>query len=48
MPAIIEPPPEEGDTLAPLPARLAWFAGLAALSALAVAAAAYVLRALLV
>jgi len=47
MPAIIEPPPEPGQPLAPLRVRLAWFFGLAVAAALATAAVAYLLRALL-
>jgi hypothetical protein len=44
---IIEPPPEPGEPLAPLPRRLAWFFGLALAAALATAAVAYLLKALL-
>ena len=48
MPAsIIEPPPEPGAPSPPLASRLAWFVGLAAASALATIAAAYLLKALL-
>jgi len=47
MRAIIEPPPEPGARLAPLPKRLAWFAALAIGAALATAVVAYALRALL-
>lgn len=46
MPAIIEPP-EPGAPSPPLPRRLAWFFGLAVVSALATAAVAYLLKALL-
>jgi hypothetical protein len=48
MRAIIEPPPEPGAPRAPLGRRLAWFAGLAIASGTAVAAAAWMLKALLV
>lgn len=44
---IIEPPPEAGETLAPLWKRLLWFAGLAIGGAMAVAVVAYGLKALL-
>ena len=47
MPAIIEPPPEPGAPLPPLRSRLAWFVGLAAAGSAAVAATAYLLKALL-
>jgi hypothetical protein len=47
MRAIIEPPPQPDAPRAPLPVRLAWFAGLALASAGATAAAAYLLKALL-
>jgi hypothetical protein len=47
MRAIIEPPPEPGQPLAPLWKRLAWFAGLAVSAAIATAVVAYALRALL-
>lgn len=45
----IEPegPPEEGAPSRPLRVRLAWFVGLAVISAAATAAVAYVLRALI-
>ena len=46
-PAIIEPPPEAGAPQAPLWRRLAWFAGLALGSTLAVIAVAWLLKALL-
>ncbi|HRD46179.1 MAG TPA: hypothetical protein PLF78_06835 [Caulobacter sp.] len=48
MPAIIEPPPEEGDAIAPLWKRLGWFLGIALASTLATAGVAYALKALLV
>jgi hypothetical protein len=44
----VEPPPEGDAPPPPLARRLAWFVGLAAVSALAVAAVAYFLKALLV
>jgi hypothetical protein len=44
---IIEPPPEPGAPLAPLWRRLVWFFGLAIGAALGVAAAAYILKAML-
>lgn len=44
---LIEPPPEAGAPLAPLPIRLAWFFGIAVAASLAVAAVAYLLKALL-
>lgn len=49
MPRIIEPegPPGEGERPAPLLVRLAWFFGLALASMAAVAAIAYLLRALI-
>ena len=47
MPAIIEPPPEPGEPLAPLGRRLGWFVGLAVAAALGTAAVAYLLKALL-
>ena len=47
MPAIIEPPPEPGDSGPPLSLRLAWFFGLAIAAALATALVAYGLKALL-
>ncbi|HEY3696422.1 DUF2474 domain-containing protein [Phenylobacterium sp.] len=47
MRAIIEPPPDPGAPATPLWKRLAWFFGLAAASMLAVAGAAYLLKALL-
>jgi hypothetical protein len=46
MPAIIEPPPGEGESQG-LPARLAWFFGLAIASAGVVIVIAYALKALL-
>jgi hypothetical protein len=48
MPAIIEPPPDEGEPLPPLARRLGWFIGIALASAGAVAVVAYALKALLV
>lgn len=50
MPPIIKPegPPEEGGDKRPLALRLAWFVGLAVASSAAVAAVAYLLRALIV
>jgi len=47
MRAIIEPPPEPGEPLAPLWTRLGWFFGLALVALAATATAAYALRALL-
>ncbi|HEV7384828.1 MAG TPA: hypothetical protein VGN89_08105 [Phenylobacterium sp.] len=47
MRIIIEPPPEPGAPLAPLSRRLVWFVGLALISAVGTAMAAYGLRALL-
>jgi hypothetical protein len=49
MPLTIRPqePPEPGDKPAPLGVRLLWFVGLAVASAAAVAAVAYLLRALI-
>jgi hypothetical protein len=47
MPAIIEGPPDPGAPSPPLWRRLAWFAGIAVASSLAVAAIAYALKALL-
>ena len=46
MPAIIEPPPPEGET-GGLAVKLAWFLGLAVASAGAVIVIAYALKALL-
>lgn len=48
MKVTIEPPPGDGEPLAPLHRRLGWFIGLALASALATAVVAYALRALLV
>lgn len=48
MKVTIEPPPAEGEPLAPLHRRVGWFVGLALASALATAVVAYALRALLV
>jgi hypothetical protein len=47
MRRIIEGPPEEGEAQRPLGKRLLWFVGLWVGSLLAVAAVAYVLRALI-
>lgn len=47
MRAIIEPPPEPGEPLAPLWRRLAWFVGLSLAALLTTAIVAYALRALL-
>jgi hypothetical protein len=47
MRAIIERPPADGDPVAPLWVRLAWFAGLAAAGSAVTAAVAYLLKALL-
>ncbi len=47
MPPIIEGPPEEGDERKPLGKRLTWFVVLWLASLIAVAAAAYALRALI-
>jgi hypothetical protein len=47
MPVIIEGPPGPGDPPRSLGRRLAWFAGIAVASALAVVLAAYGLEALL-
>ena len=47
MRAIIEPPPEPGEPLPPIWKRLAWFVGLVVAGSLSVAAAAYLLKALL-
>jgi hypothetical protein len=47
MPALIEGPPGRDDPRRPLSRRLAWFAGIALASALAVALVAYGLEALL-
>ena len=47
LPPIIEGPPEEGETLRPLSKRLLWFVALWIGGLIAVAAAAYVLRALI-
>ena len=47
MPAILEGPPEPGAPPRPLGRRLAWFAGIAAASALVTALIAYGLEALL-
>jgi hypothetical protein len=47
MPPIIEGPPEEGEERRPLRKRLVWFAVLWLSSLIAVAAAAYALRALI-
>ena len=47
MRAIIERPPGEGDSVAPLWKRLAWFVGLAVAGSAATAAVAYLLKALL-
>jgi hypothetical protein len=44
---LIEPPPEPGARLAPLPIRLAWFFGIAIAASFAVATVAYALKALL-
>lgn len=44
---LVEPPPEPGAPLAPLPVRLAWFFGIAIAASLAVAAVSYLLKALL-
>ncbi len=48
MKVTIEPPPAEGEPLAPLHRRVGWFIGLALASALATAVVAYALKALLV
>lgn len=48
MPAIIEPPPEPGETQPPLWKRLGWFVGIALVSTVATAVVAYALKALLV
>ncbi|MDO9224183.1 MAG: hypothetical protein Q7U20_10795 [Caulobacter sp.] len=48
MKVTIEPPPAEGEPLAPLHRRIGWFIGLALASALATAVVAYALKALLV
>lgn len=47
MRAIIEPPPSGEGPPRPLAVRLAWFAGLAIVSAVATATVAYLLKALL-
>ena len=47
MPTIIEGPPEPGDPPRPLWSKLAWFAGLAVASSLAVAVVAYGMRAVI-
>jgi len=47
MPPIIEGPPEEGEEQRPLGKRLIWFAALWVGSLAAVAAVAYMLRALI-
>ena len=47
MPPIIEGPPEEGEEWRPLGRRLLWFAALWCGSLVAVAAVAYVLKALI-
>jgi hypothetical protein len=47
MPPIIEGPPEEGDARPPLAKRLLWFVALWFGGLIAVAAAAYALRALI-
>lgn len=48
MKVTIEPPPSDGEPLAPLHRRLGWFVGLALASAAVTAVVAYALRALLV
>jgi hypothetical protein len=48
MKAIIEPPPGDDEPLPPLVQRIGWFVAIALGSMLAVAAAAYALKALLV
>ncbi|MES2032541.1 MAG: DUF2474 domain-containing protein [Pseudomonadota bacterium] len=48
MPAIIEPPPRDGEPLPPLWRRIAWFVGIAVVSTVATAVVAYALKALLV
>jgi predicted cobalt transporter CbtA len=47
MRAIIEPPPEPGEPLAPLAVRIVWFVALAVAGAGVTALTAYGLRALL-
>jgi hypothetical protein len=47
MPTIIEGPPEPGDPSPPLWSKLAWFAGLAVASGLAVAVVAYAMKAVI-
>ncbi len=47
MPRIIEGPPEDGEALRPLGKRLLWFVALWFAGLIAVAAAAYALRALI-
>lgn len=47
MPAIIEPPPDPAEPLAPLSRRLAWFFGLAIAASASTITVAYILRALL-
>lgn len=48
MPAIIDPPPEDGDPQPSLRRRIGWFVGIAVASMAATGLVAYGLRALLV